>query len=149
MKHNINLFQADLIPERPWLTLPRLLVALLIIVGILLLLKGYTSLQLRQLNAELQQQTSLRSELQSTSTQLSRQVANLRADPRLESQVMALDAEIRIRQSLIAEFQRRGQMTRQDYAGLLTDLARIDYEGLWLTSNPATSRSNSVTRFNC
>lgn len=133
MKHNINLFQADLIPERPWLTLPRLLVALLIIVGILLLLKGYTSLQLRQLNAELQQQTSLRSELQSTSTQLSRQVANLRADPRLESQVMALDAEIRIRQSLIAEFQRRGQMTRQDYAGLLTDLARIDYEGLWLT----------------
>lgn len=133
MKHNINLFQADLIPERPWLTLPRLLIILLIIVGILLLLNGYSSLQLRQLNAELQQQTNIRSELQNKSTQLTRQIAGLRADPRLESQVMALDAEIRIRQSLIAEFQRRGQMTRQDYAGLLTDLARIDYEGLWLT----------------
>lgn len=133
MKHNINLFKADIIPERPWLTLPRLLIVLLIIVGTLLLVKGYLSLQQNRLNTELQQQMSLRSELQNESAQLTRQVASLRTDPRLESQVMTLDAEIRIRQSLIAEFQRRGQMTRQDYAGLLTDLAKIDHEGLWLT----------------
>lgn len=133
MKHSINLFQADLIPERPWLTLHRILLAVALIIVVILLFRAHAAVQLSQLNAELQQHTAERAQAQQQISELSREVSALRPDLNVQSRLLEYEAEIQTRQQLIGEFQRRSQIRRHHYAGLLTDLARLHLEGIWLT----------------
>nr|WP_228517698.1 PilN domain-containing protein [Aliidiomarina indica] len=51
----------------------------------------------------------------------------------LTRDVQRLEAQIELRQRLLAELRRRGQLSRHDFAGLLTDLARHHQDGVWLT----------------
>ncbi|MCH8492842.1 MAG: PilN domain-containing protein [Idiomarina sp.] len=133
MKHSINLFQADLIPEQPWLTLPRILFVILLLIVALVAAKGVMSWQVSGLQSELATATAQRANAQQQITQLGGQLAAIRPDARLQAEVLRLEAEVLTRQRLLAELQRRGQLDQHDYASLLSDLARLHRDGLWLT----------------
>lgn len=133
MKHSINLFQADLVPEQPWLTVQRILIALLVVVVVLVAMRGISEWQLSGARSELNQLQQQRVSAQQQVSELGSQVAARRPDPRLERDIVRLEATVQTRQALLAELQRRGQLSRLDYAQLLTDLARLQRDGLWLT----------------
>lgn len=133
MKHSINLFQADLVPEQPWLTVQRILLAMLVVVLVLAAVRGVSEWQLSAARSELSQLQQQRSSAQQQISELGTQAAARRPDPRLEREIVRLEATVQTRQALLAELQRRGQLSRLDYAQLLTDLARLQRDGLWLT----------------
>ncbi|RUO23457.1 hypothetical protein CWE08_02085 [Aliidiomarina iranensis] len=133
MKHSINLFQHDLIPEQPWLSFTRVLLATLLVCVVLVGWKGMLILQLKDLQTQVATQQEKLANEQQELAQLSEQLRAKTPSSALQAEVNQLESEVSMRQFLLAEFQRRGQIKQQDYAELLTDLAILHREGVWLT----------------
>lgn len=133
MKHTINLFQQDLIPEQPWLTLPRVFIVILVLCAVLGVWKAGLMLQTSALESQVEAQRTLLNEQQQQLATLSDQLRTQAPNPALEADVGRLENQVATRQYLLAEFRRRGQIKQHDYAGLLTDLALLHRDGVWLT----------------
>ncbi len=133
MKHTINLFQQDLIPEQPWLNFTRVLLGIIIVCAVLVAWKATVMLQVQGLQSQINVQRSALANEQQQLAQISEQLRAQQPSSELKAEVNRLETEVLMRQFLLAEFQRRGQIKQQDYAELLTDLAILHREGVWLT----------------
>lgn len=133
MKHSINLFQQDMIPEQPWLTLSRVLLVVAVLLFMLGVWKVGLVLQANTLGSNVEAQRTILTEQQQELTRLTERLHAQAPSAELQSDVNRLENEVATRQYLLAEFQRRGQIQQHDYAGLLTDLALLHREGVWLT----------------
>ena len=133
MKHTINLYRADLLPKRPLLDLQRVLSIMLLVwvvaVGFRVVLEVQALSLTNQVNAAQQEQR----QKQQLLTQLSAQVAQLRVDPELERRVRVLRARTQNQRSILVEFREIGRVQSFDYAAILTELAQVHQDGIWLT----------------
>ncbi|EGN74910.1 Fimbrial assembly protein (PilN) [Idiomarina sp. A28L] len=133
MKHTINLFQQDLIPEEQWLTLSKVLIVIAVLCGLLGIWKAGLMVQANGIESQVAEQRVVLNEQQQQLATLSEQLRLQAPNPVLQADVGRLENQIATRQYLLAEFQRRGQIKQHDYAGLLTDLALLHRDGVWLT----------------
>ncbi|MCC5855979.1 MAG: hypothetical protein JJU10_09960 [Idiomarina sp.] len=133
MKHAINLYHPSLRPERELLTSQRLLLTLALVVLVLVgwrVALGLSEFRLAQSQTQVSaEQSSLRADV----TTLGQRARERRPDRDLSRRVDALEADIAVRRALLQEFARRGQVQRQDFSPLLTQLAAIHQDGIWLT----------------
>ncbi|RUO33431.1 PilN domain-containing protein [Aliidiomarina sanyensis] len=133
MKHSINLYRADLVPKRPLLDLQRVLTVVLVLWVIGVGWRVVLEIQTMRLESQLQAAQTEQRQKQQLLSQLSAQVAQLQIDPQLERRVRQLQAEVQNKRSVLFEFTELGSVQSFDYAAIMTELARVHEEGLWVT----------------
>lgn len=133
LKQTVNLYRADLKPRQPLLTFHRLLVTLVCVFVLMVGWRVVLEVQQATFNERLEAARTEQAARQQQMTQLAQQVREMRPRSDLTRDVQRLETEIQLRQTLLAELRRRGQLRRHDFAGLLTDLARHHQDGVWLT----------------
>ncbi|RUO18081.1 PilN domain-containing protein [Aliidiomarina haloalkalitolerans] len=133
MKHSINLYRPDLIPKRPILDFERLLVAIIIVWVIGIGMRVVLEARGLALNNQVQSAQTQLNQKQQTMQQLAGQVAQLQIDPVLERRVENLRTEVAKSRSVLSEFRAIGAIQSFDYAAILTELATIHEDGIWLT----------------
>ncbi|MGI2260234.1 fimbrial assembly protein [Shewanella sp. GXUN23E] len=140
MKTRINLLTADLLPPKLLISFERVVQLSLLII----LLGGLGNLWYFWQNSELQQQLTAhqhsRDQLQDQKKQLEQRIAEHKPDPRLVDQVNGVDERLLLKQQLLAELDRRSDITSQGFSGLLTDLASVQAPKLWLTRIQAANQ---------
>lgn len=145
LKQTINLYRADLKPRQALLTFNRLLISLVIVVVLMASWRVVMEIQQSALRDGIEAARSEQLQTQAEMTRLAEQARDMRPRTDLTREVQRLETEIQLRQSLLAEMRRRGQLRRHDFAGLLTDLARHHQDGIWLTRIQQTQNQLILT----
>ncbi|MCE2596030.1 hypothetical protein K6Y31_14550 [Motilimonas cestriensis] len=133
MKTRINLYTQEFVPQRVWLSLPQMVsVWALILLAILLtsmwLNHRQQEMQMlaRQSSAELAQQQSQLSALQA-------QLARHKSSPKLQKLLQQQQAELSVKQKLLAAVGRNETFKNAGFAGVLTDLAKVNDQDIRVT----------------
>ena len=131
-KHSINLFQAELLPKRPLVSLNRV-VAVWLFLGVIMFAWGqYTSHQTQLTNKEL---TRLNIEKKNKTAQLA-DIQNLiqqrKKDPALEARVNTLKMVIRNKQALHAKLTDPNQTQLAGFASSMTELSKYHHKNISL-----------------
>ncbi|EKE85411.1 PilN domain-containing protein [Idiomarina xiamenensis] len=133
MKLWVNLYQADLKPVVQRLTLTRVLLAAaaILLLGIVINTAlsqwlAHTQAQVTELQQQLKRQTQQQAELQ-------QQLAQHTGDAELLAAVADLQTRLQHKQQLLTQVQQLPQQQQLALAQLLTDLANLPRQPLWLT----------------
>ncbi|TRW50472.1 PilN domain-containing protein [Aliidiomarina halalkaliphila] len=133
LKQTVNLYRADLQPRQVLLTFDRLVITLVLVFILMLGWRVVLEVQQSAFSDRIEAARTEQLQKQAEMTRLAEQVRDMRPRTDLTREVQRLETEVQLRQSLLAEMRRRGQLRRHDFAGLLTDLARHHQDGIWLT----------------
>lgn len=133
MKHIANLYAAELQPNRDPLTLNLFagvfgILLVLMVVGALLG-RWYVAAQ-QTTAAEL---TAQNAQVQRHVKQLQEQLQQAQHDQQLLREIESLQEKIAQRRRLMTQLQQLTQASQASFAQVLTDLARVDSEQVWLT----------------
>lgn len=133
MRQQVNLYTAELRPQRDSLEFRRLLSALGVVVLVLViagLVLGWREHAQAASHAALQTQVT---RLQNRTTALSTQLQGMHADPALQQAVTGLKQAIAERRKLLGRLHRITGAAPEGFSPVLSALARQSIPGLWLT----------------
>lgn len=133
MKQYINLYHASLKPTKELLSSGRLLWLLFIIILACAIGRGGYEYAMAALTKNHNQIVAEQQILHNRVVELATQINRQRPDRTLLRRTERVDLEIESRRALLAEFNRRGKIRRDNLAPVLQELAAIHVEGLWLT----------------
>jgi len=133
MKTRINLYTDAFIPQRVWLSLPQMLSAWFGVLAIVIISGVWLSHQLQTVQAQLKQSTAeLAKQRQQLST-LQAQVAQHTASAHLQKMLQQQQAELSVKQKLLAAVGKKETFKSAGFAGVLTDLAQVNDKDIRLT----------------
>ncbi|QLE87092.1 PilN domain-containing protein [Shewanella sp. Scap07] len=132
-KLRVNLFDKSLLPKQLRLSFQRLAVGsgallLLFVVAIALAWQSVNSLQ-----ADKAQLTSTKRQFDQQKQQLEMQLAARKPDAKLVDTVELKGQQLELKRLLLKELSQREALTSQGYSLLLTDLARVADNSIWLS----------------
>ena len=140
MKTRINLLTQDLLPPELIISFERLIQLTLLILVVGGAANAWYYWENSSLSGELAHHHQTRNQLQSEKQALEQKVNNHKPDPRLVAQVQATDERLLVKQKLLAELDRRSDITSEGFSTLLTDLAGVSAPKLWLTRIQAANQ---------
>lgn len=133
MKRRLNLYHVSLQPIKETLTSKRVLWAALAVLLLAAVARGGFEYSLHNLNKELAEQTQEQQELNARMMQLVAQINRQQPMRSLLRRTAQAELEIASRQALLAEFESRGTIQRDNLSPVLQELASIHTQGVWLT----------------
>ncbi|SDI39383.1 Tfp pilus assembly protein PilN [Ferrimonas sediminum] len=132
MKHRVNLFSPDLLPQQIRLNFNRTASALASVLVLMVAVYGWLSYLNQQAGAELaslqQQQASQQQQIK----QLTEQMTARQPDPHLLQQVEILQRQLDAMESLGLELDRRSVMANPGFSNLMKELAQSSDQQVWL-----------------
>ncbi|MCL1035606.1 fimbrial assembly protein [Shewanella submarina] len=143
MKTRINLLTPDLLPPELRISFERTVLLVLIVLVVGGAANAWFYWKNSFLTQELAQHHQARNHLQNQKKDLEQKVSNHKPDPRLVAQVKAMDERLLLKQQLLAELDRRSDITSEGFSILLTDLAGVSANKLWLTRIQAANQKFS------
>lgn len=145
MRQQVNLYTAELRPQRDPLEFRRLLTALGVVAAVLIvvgLLLGWREHGLAVRHAQLQARVT---DLQSRATDLSNELQGMHADPALQQAVTGLKQAVAERRKLLGRLHQVTGSSMQGFSPVLTALARQSIPGLWLTRVQVDGKTGGIS----
>lgn len=133
MKLRVNLYQAALQPRHDKMTLPQLVRATTLVLGLLLAVGGWAYQQLSTARAELKLAQTQQQHKVKELEQYQQALAARQPSAQLQQQANVLQQSIAQKQQLLSYLQQEHNKTPPQYAKVMQHLSDIDPKGLWLT----------------
>ncbi len=145
MKTRVNLYTQEFIPKRIWFSLSQMLFvwggALALVLAGYFWLSGQHKLSL----AQLQQSKQALAEQQQTLAVLQAKLQQHVASAKLERELTQRQAELSVKQKLLAAVGQNETFKNAGFAGVLTDLARLNDKDIRLTDIRVVSGQTSLS----
>lgn len=133
MKYGVNLYRESLLPRQDWLSFARVLAAVAIAIGLLIIWRGGIAVSEYRVQSAANSMSEKQQELQQETGRLASVVGQLRPDRQLERSVEQLERDLERQRALLSRLRSGGGVEQYDYAKLLFDLPQIHVDGVWLT----------------
>ncbi|MGL4476314.1 MAG: PilN domain-containing protein [Shewanella sp.] len=146
MKTKINLFNEDLLPPKLLLSFQHLVMGSAALLAIGVLMVTFASYWINH-QQQLQTQQAIASELQTQVQTMERQLAERKPDPALVAEVDLLTQRLRVKQLLLTELDRRSTITSEGFSPLMTELASVPQQGVWLSKIEVQGQAVSLYGF--
>ncbi|GGP88982.1 PilN domain-containing protein [Shewanella ulleungensis] len=146
IKTSVNLYTVDLLPQQQRLTLTRLMLTLLLLVGVCIAFYGFGWWQQNQLHTVQLQASNDKNQLTAQKTQLEAQIAARKPDSALVAQVELDEQRLDLKIRLKDELGQRKNLISQGYSPMLTDLAAVADANVWLSHISISQQDNAPQR---
>ena len=133
IKTRVNLYTADLLPQKQRLTFSRMMITVAVLVCCSLLVYVIGVWHEIELQAEKRQATAKQNQLVTQKTQLEQQLAKRKPDADLIAKVELEQQRLSLKQLLKDELSQRKALISQGYSPILTDLAKVADASVWLS----------------
>ncbi|QIR13359.1 fimbrial assembly protein [Shewanella aestuarii] len=132
-KTRVNLFSASLLPPKQRLTFTHLVAAVVAVVGLSVLLYGFSWYQVNQLKQQHRQASQAKEQQSQLKEQLEIQIAQRMPNSELVAQVELQAQRLELKKLLKDELAHRTALISQGYSPILTDLAAVSDGSVWLS----------------
>ncbi|WP_434340372.1 PilN domain-containing protein [Motilimonas cestriensis] len=126
MKTRINLYTQEFVPQRVWLSLPQMVSVWALILLLILLSSTWLNYRQQEMQALARQSTADLTLQQTQLSALQAKLAQHKSSPRLQKLLQQQQAELSVKQKLLAAVGRNETFKNAGFAGVLTDLARVN-----------------------
>lgn len=133
MKTRVNLYTQEFIPKRVWFSLRQMCIVWGAALAMVLAANFWLSGQHKLSQAQLQQSNRALAEQQQTLAALQAKLQQRVASANLARQLSQLQAEFSVKQKLLAAVGQNETFKNAGFAGVLTDLARLNDKDIRLT----------------
>ena len=133
MKSSLNLYQAQFRPHFVWMTLSHLSAICLVLVALLVLVSGFLQQENANVDTQLKKAQTTLNQQQAILDEMSTALAQRTEDPELIATLTSLSSNIQGKEALLARLDELGQQQSNSFSNMLTSLAKIDANNLWLT----------------
>ena len=133
IKTTVNLFSADLLPAKLRLSFERMMIAVgaLVVIGLVIWFIGSWSVSgLKEANVN---SINNQQQLNNQKSALELDISNRKPDADLVAKVELEQQRLDLKTLLSAELELRDNMISRGYSGLLTDLAEVSDNSVWLS----------------
>jgi hypothetical protein len=144
MSRYINLYDAALSRQRPWLTAANLVLATGALALALLAWGAWLHTQVGALSTEAADLASRTQSAREQSVALASELARRKPDPKLEQELVVLDELLGVRQGILSELGQGLASASGGYAEYLRGMARQSVAGLWLTGFTVTAGGSGM-----
>ncbi|WP_137224754.1 fimbrial assembly protein [Shewanella sp. MEBiC00475] len=146
IKTGVNLYTADLLPKKQRLTFSGMIIALALFIGCSALLYCVGLWNTDELQALNQQENSKNNSLTEQKNQLEQQIAERKPDAKLVAKVELEQQRLDLNKLLKDKLSQMDMLISQGYSPMLTDLAAVADNSLWLSHITIEQQSNDVQR---
>lgn len=133
IKTSVNLYTADLLPQKQRLTFSTMMLALALLTGCSAVLYGIGLWDADKLQTQNQQASRDNKRLTTQKTQLEQKIAARKPDAALVAKVELKQQRLDIKKLLKDELGKRKTLISKGYSAVLTDLAAVADASVWLS----------------
>jgi MSHA biogenesis protein MshI len=133
MKSSLNLYQAQFRPHFVWMTLSHLSGICFVLVALLFLVSGFLQQENANVDEQLIEVQTTLSQQRAILDEMSNILAQRTEDPELIATLTSLSSNIQGKETLLARLEELDQQQSNSFSNMLTSLAKIDANNVWLT----------------
>ena len=133
MKSSMNLYQTEFRPHFIWMTLSHLISICLFITAVAAICEFWLQQEQFQVENQLKQKQSTLNQQKAILNEMTSALAMRVEDPKLIAMLASLSNDIRGKEALLARLEELAQQQSHSFSKMLTSLAKIDTDDLWLT----------------
>lgn len=133
MKSTMNLYQEQFHPHFIWMTLSHLFVTCVVIGAIVVALDLTLRSELESVNSQLTQKQATLTQQKAVFDEMTDALAKRTEDPELIALLSSLTSNIQGKEALLARLEELSKQQSNSFSEMMTSLAKIDENELWLT----------------